>query len=64
MKVIHLVSALSLSVPVVAFAQPGTETPENPNAVDQQVAAPSNAFEISGSGRLLDRRETPALRLR
>jgi len=47
MRIIHLVSALSLSAPAVAFAQPGTETPENPKAVDEQVAAPSNAFEIS-----------------
>lgn len=47
MKTMYLVSAISLLVPAVAFAQPQTDTAEDANAFDHHVAAPSNAFEIA-----------------
>lgn len=51
MKTMHLISAISLFAPAVAFAQPQGEAPEDSNAFDHPVAAPSNAFEISvGAG--------------
>lgn len=51
MKTMHLISAISLLAPAVAFAQPQGDAPDASNAFDHPVAAPDNAFEVSvGAG--------------
>lgn len=51
MKIVHLVSALSLVAPAAAFADPPVDSPNDAMPFDYYVAAPSNALEISvGTG--------------